>query len=110
MTLNDDPALRIGAFARGTVEVARRTGVAVPVSSLLFAADGCASILVVRDERVEARTSHARPLGQGFTEVRGDLAEGEAVVARAGSFLRDGDRVRAVPPASAKARADAAAR
>ncbi|MBE7247810.1 MAG: efflux RND transporter periplasmic adaptor subunit, partial [Actinomycetospora chiangmaiensis] len=38
--LGDDPALRIGAFARGNVEVARRTGVAVPVSSLLYAADG----------------------------------------------------------------------
>jgi hypothetical protein len=29
-------------------------------------------------------------------EIRAGLAEGEAVVMRAGSFLRDGDRVRAI--------------
>jgi len=54
--LAPDPALRIGAFARGTVEIARREGVSVPVASLIYAADGQASLLVVKDGRVEART------------------------------------------------------
>jgi HlyD family secretion protein len=95
--LGDDPALRIGAFARGSVEVARRTGLAVPVSSLLYAADGRASVLVVKDGRVEARTVAPGLSADGFTELRSGVAAGESVVARAGSFLRDGDRVRAVP-------------
>ena len=99
--LTDDPALRIGAFARGTVEVARREGIAVPISSLLYAADGRASVLVVKDGRVEARTVTAGLSSEGFTEIRSGVASGETIVARAGSFLRDGDRVRAVaPPAS----------
>ncbi|WP_246696748.1 efflux RND transporter periplasmic adaptor subunit [Methylobacterium planeticum] len=110
VSLKDDPALRIGAFARGTVEVARRRGVAVPVSALLFGADGSASILVVRNERVEARRVTPGLSAEGFSEVRGDIAEGDAVVARAGSFLRDGDRVRAVPQAGATVQADAVAR
>ncbi|MEA1831613.1 efflux RND transporter periplasmic adaptor subunit [Methylobacterium durans] len=112
ISLKDDPALRIGAFARGTVEVARRRGIAVPVSSLLFASDGGASVLVVRDGRVEARPVTTGLSAEGFTEVRGTLAADEAVVARAGSFLRDGDRVRAVAPEGTKplAAADAAPR
>jgi HlyD family secretion protein len=110
VSLKDDPALRIGAFARGTVEVARRRGVAVPVSALLFAVDGRASVLVVRDNRVEARKVVPGLSADGFTEVRGDLADGDAVVARAGSFLRDGDRVRAVAPTGVNVQADAAAR
>jgi HlyD family secretion protein len=99
--LADDPVLRIGAFARGTVEVARREGIAVPVSSLLYAADGRASVLVAKDGRVEARTVTTGLSSEGFTEIRSGVAAGETVVARAGSFLRDGDRVRAVPRPSA---------
>ncbi|MCJ2123588.1 efflux RND transporter periplasmic adaptor subunit [Methylobacterium sp. J-077] len=99
--LTDDPALRIGAFARGTVEVARREGIAVPVSSLLYAADGRASVLVAKDGRVEARPVTSGLSSEGYTELRSGVAAGESVVARAGSFLRDGDRVRAVAaPAS----------
>jgi HlyD family secretion protein len=99
--LANDPVLRIGAFARGTVEVARREGIAVPVSSLLYAADGRASVLVAKDGRVEARTVTTGLSSEGFTEIRSGVAAGETVVARAGSFLRDGDRVRAVPRPSA---------
>jgi HlyD family secretion protein len=108
--LGDDPALRIGAFARGSVEVARRTGVAVPVSSLLYAADGQASVLVVRDGRVEARPVTAGLSAEGFTEIRSGVSAGESVVARAGSFLRDGDRVRPVPTTASTPIADAAPR
>ncbi len=101
--LGDDPALRIGAFARGNVEVARRTGIAVPVSSLLYAADGRASVLVVKDGRVEARHRRDGPLRRGLHgDPRSGVAAGESVVARAGSFLRDGDRVRAVPSPAAR--------
>ena len=98
--LDDDPSLRIGAFARGDVEVARRTGVSVPVSSLLYAVDGRASLLVVRDGRVEARAVTPGLSAEGVMEIRAGLAAGESVVVRAGSFLRDGDRVRAVVAAS----------
>ena len=110
IALGDDPALRIGAFGRGTVEVARRTGVAVPVASLLFAADGSAGVLVAKDGRVEARKVVPGLSAAGFSEIRSGLSAGDAVVARAGSFLRDGDRVRAVPPEPVTPLADAAAR
>ncbi|VUD74611.1 hypothetical protein MET9862_05244 [Methylobacterium symbioticum] len=107
IALTDDPRLRIGAFARGTVEMARRRGVAVPVSSLLFAADGRVGVLAVKDGHVEARTVETGLTAGGFAEIRSGLAEDESVVARAGSFLRDGDRVRPVAPDAVKPLADA---
>jgi HlyD family secretion protein len=95
ISLQKDPALRIGSFARGTVEVARRTGVAIPVASILYAADG-PTVLAVVGERVEARRVKTGLTAEGFVEIAEGLKPGEAVVARAGSFLRDGDVIRAV--------------
>ncbi len=109
ISLDPDPALHIGAFARGTVEVARRTGASVPLAAVLYAADGSASVLVVRDGRVEARRVATGLSAEGLTEIRSGLSAGDVVVSRAGSFLRDGDRVRPVPPKTAQAAAQAAA-
>ncbi len=107
IALDPDPRLRIGAFARGNVEIARRRGVTVPVASLLFASDGRVGVLAVRDGRVEARTVQTGLSAEGITEIRSGLAADELVVARAGSFLRDGDRVRPVAPEAVKPLADA---
>ncbi|MDN3590830.1 efflux RND transporter periplasmic adaptor subunit [Methylobacterium adhaesivum] len=103
IALAPDPSLRIGAFARGKVEVARRRGVTVPLSAVLYAADGAASVFVVKDDRAEVRRIEPGLAADGVLEIRSGVAAGEAVVARASSFLRDGDRVRAVQPAQADA-------
>jgi HlyD family secretion protein len=95
ISLEKDPALRIGSFARGTVEVARRTGVAVPAASVLYAADG-PTVLAVLDAKVQARQVKTGLTAEGFVEVAEGLKAGEAVVARAGSFLRDGDVIRPI--------------
>ncbi|GJD50003.1 Multidrug resistance protein MdtA [Methylobacterium crusticola] len=96
--LEADPRLRIGAFARGQVEVARRTGVAVPLAAVVYGPGG-ATVLVVTGERVEARAIRTGLSAEGFIEIRDGVRAGDAVVARAGSFLRDGDRVRPIFPA-----------
>jgi RND family efflux transporter MFP subunit len=96
--LDPDPGLRIGAFARGKVEVARRIGVAVPLSAVLYGADGGASVFIVAGERVEARRIVPGLAADGVLEIRSGVSADEVVVARASSFLRDGDRVRPVIP------------
>ncbi|MCE4225866.1 efflux RND transporter periplasmic adaptor subunit [Methylobacterium sp. C25] len=106
ISLSPDPALHIGAFARGKVEVARRTGVAVPLAAVLYTADGTASVLVAKDGQVRARTVATGLSAEGFTELSSGVSNGEFVVARAGSFLRDGDRIRAVPPKADQASAE----
>lgn len=105
ISLDPDPALRIGAFARGRVEVARREGVAVPLSSVLYRADGAASVLVAAEGRVEARKVVTGLSAGGYLEIRSGVNADEAVVARASSFLRDGDRVRTVRAVAADAAA-----
>ena len=98
VSLDRDATLYVGAFARGRVEVARRTGVSVPLAAVLYAADGSASVLAIVDGKAEARKVETGLSAEGFTELRSGLTAGEMVVARAGSFLRHGDRVRPVPP------------
>ncbi len=100
ISLDPEATLYIGAFARGRVEVARRTGVTVPLAAVLYAADGTASVLSVVDGKVESRKVTTGLSAEGFTEIPSGLSANEMVVARSGSFLRDGDRVRAVAPKS----------
>lgn len=95
--LGADPALRIGSFARGTIATAEGRGLAVPVSAVQYGPAG-ASVLVVVDGKVATRAITTGLSAAGSVEVRSGLVEGDVVVARAGTFLRDGDTVRPVLP------------
>ncbi len=95
--LGDNPALRIGGFARGVVETARSRGIAIPASALLYGQDG-ASVQVIADGVVRTRKVKLGLENGGQVEVREGLAEGDLIVAKSGTFLRDGDGVRAVLP------------
>jgi HlyD family secretion protein len=85
----------LGAFGRGTVEVARSQGVLVPLSSVMFG--NPVTVQVVKDGTVETRTVTPGLRAEGRVEIRQGLAEGEQVVAVSGSFVRNGDKVTAVP-------------
>jgi RND family efflux transporter MFP subunit len=99
VTLGTDPALKLGAFGRGTIEVARGRGLAVPTSAVVFTADGT-TVQVVKGDRVETRPVVTGLRSPQMIEIRQGLADGDIVVARSGSFLRDGDRVRPVKAAT----------
>ncbi len=94
--LGDNPGLRVGAFARGTIETAKGSGLAVPASAILYGADGGALVQVVREGRVETRKIKTGLAAASLVEVKEGLSEGDLVVARSGTFLRDGDAVRPV--------------
>jgi len=103
--LDPDPRLRIGTFVRGTVEIDRRDGVTVPQESVLHGGDRNVSVLVVSAGVVRTREVRTGLEDDVHVEIREGLAEGESVVMRAGSFLRDGDHVRPVVAAQATAAA-----
>jgi HlyD family secretion protein len=84
--------LRFGSFGRGTIEVASRDGVTVPVSAVVTA-EGVSTVQAVDGDVVKTRTVETGLSAGGFIEIVEGLKAGEAVVARAGTFLRDGDRV-----------------
>lgn len=90
-----DPRLRIGSFASGTIETARERGLGVPVSAV-STMGGLSTTLVVDGEKVSTRTIETGLSSGGLIEVVKGLTDGEKVVARAGTFLKDGDIVRPV--------------
>jgi RND family efflux transporter MFP subunit len=94
--LGDDPSLRVGAFARGSIETAAGEGLAVPLAAVLFGSDGPVAQLI-RENRVETRKIRIGLSTGSMIEVRAGLREGDLVVARSGTFLRDGDLVRPIP-------------
>lgn len=93
--LGDNRALRVGAFGRGTIETAKSNGLAVPVSAVVYNLDST-TVQVVANGIVETRRIKAGLSADGLVEVRDGLAEGDLVVTRAGTFLRNGDTVRPV--------------
>jgi RND family efflux transporter MFP subunit len=93
--IGDNPTLRIGAFARGLIETARGRGLSVPASAILYNADG-ASVQIVQGGKVATRRVKLGLAAGGVAEVREGLVEGDLVVAKSGTFLRDGDLVRPV--------------
>ena len=99
-SLGDNPALRIGSFARGSVATRTSNGLTVPTTAVLWGQDG-ASVMLVRDTRVLTRkVSTGLDTGERIEIVSG-LSDGDVVVAKAGTFLRDGDQVTPVPVAIA---------
>ena len=93
--VGSDSRLRAGAFGSATVQIGQRCAPAIPLSAVLYGPGG-AVVQVARGGRIETRRVLVGLLDKDQAEVREGLAEGETVVARAGAFLRDGDRVRAV--------------
>jgi RND family efflux transporter MFP subunit len=91
--IGSDPRLRVGAFGRGQIVIAQSCNVAIPLSAVLYSQD-TAVVAVVRNDRVETRQVVVGHLAEGEAEVREGLAEGDLVVAKAGAFFREGDRVR----------------
>jgi HlyD family secretion protein len=95
--LGSDPALRTGAFARGVIETATGNGLAVPQSAILYS-DAGASVQVVANGKVTTRRIETGLMAGQRVEVRSGLKLGDIVVAKAGTFLRDGDSVRSILP------------
>ncbi len=90
--LGDRPELRVGTFARGEVETARGHGLAVPTSAVLYGESG-PTVQLVNESRIETRPVVLGLVSGGLIEVRKGLDEGDLIVAKSGTFLRDGDAV-----------------
>lgn len=93
VSLPADQGLRVGAFARGTVEVAHSEGLVLPVTAVTDE-DGVPTVQVVKDGVVDTRKVKTGLTDAGLIEVKDGVAEGELVVSKAGTFLRGGDKVK----------------
>jgi RND family efflux transporter MFP subunit len=93
LSLSADPTLRIGMFARASIDAKRSCGVAIPRSAVDHLA-----VQVVNKDIVETRHVRVGLTSDTAVEILEGLKVGETVVADAGTSLHDGDRVKAIFP------------
>jgi multidrug efflux pump subunit AcrA (membrane-fusion protein) len=95
IAIDDVPALRVGTFARATIDAKRSCSVSVPKSAVLHRTNGT-SVQVIKGGVVETRSVHVGLYSDVDAEIREGLAAGDVIVATSGNSLRDGDQVKPV--------------
>jgi multidrug efflux pump subunit AcrA (membrane-fusion protein) len=93
LSLSADPTLKIGMFARASIDAKRSCGVAIPRSAVDHL-----EVQVVNGDVVETRHVRVGLTSDTAVEILEGLKVGETVVADAGTSLHDGDRVKALFP------------
>ena len=91
LSLSADPTLKIGMFARASIDAKRSCGVAIPRSAVDHL-----EVQVVNGDVVETRHVRVGLTSDTAVEILEGLKVGETVVADAGTSLHDGDRVKAI--------------
>ena len=93
----DDPdALRSGMFVEAEIVVAEHDSLSVPVTAV-GSDNGDVTVMRVKDGVVARTVITTGIRDNGFIEVLSGLEPGDQVVAKAGSFVRAGDRINPVP-------------
>ena len=91
ISLANNPALKIGTFARASIDARRSCGVSVPRTAIDHL-----TVQVVKENTVEMRRVRVGLVSDTSTEILEGLEVGEIVVADAGSSLHDGDRIKTI--------------
>ena len=87
--------LPVNTSGRALIKTGQSCGVAVPLTAIQYSAAGTV-VQVVKRHRIETKRVETGLMSGGSIEIRDGLNEGEDIVARAGSLLREGDLVRPV--------------
>ena len=89
ISLNNNPSLKVGMFARANIDAKRSCGVAVPRTAI-----DRLTVQVVKENTVETRRVRVGLTSDTSIEILEGLDVGEIVVADAGTSLHDGDRIK----------------
>ena len=92
----DNTRIPLGTFGRARISLAAAEGVALPLTAVTFSDNG-PTVQIIKDNKVEVRKVMTGLVGPDDIEITSGVAPGEIFVARAGSFVRDGDAVTPVP-------------
>jgi HlyD family secretion protein len=92
----DDVRIALGTFGRARISVAAAEGVALPLTAVTFGDSG-PTVQIVKDNKIQVRKVITGLVGTDNIEITSGVQSGEIFVARAGSFVRDGDAVTPVP-------------
>ncbi len=89
ISITSNPSLKVGIFARASIDAKRSCGVAVPRTAIDHL-----TVQVVKGNTVETRRVRVGLVSDTNTEILDGLEVGETVVADAGSSLHDGDQIK----------------
>ena len=94
ISLKPDPALRPGAFARGTVSVGKAMRPVVPQTAVLTDTGGSYVFVVNAKSHAERRAVRVADTSDQGVTIASGLNGSERVVTTAAGFLRDGEEVK----------------
>ena len=89
ISLTNNPSLKVGMFARASIDARRSCGVAIPRTAIDHL-----TVQVVKGNTVETRNVRVGLVSDSSIEILEGLDVGEIVVADAGSSLHDGDQIK----------------
>ena len=89
ISMSYNPSLKVGMFARASIDAKRSCGVAVPRTAIDHL-----TVQVVKGNTVETRNVRVGLVSDTSIEILEGLDVGEIVVADAGSSLHDGDQIK----------------
>jgi HlyD family secretion protein len=101
IVIDDESGARAGMYASAEIVVTETSALALPLSAVITGRDG-SSARKVEDNVVKQVKIETGIQDGGFVQVVSGLEAGDLVVAKAGAFVRDGDKIAPVPaePAS----------
>jgi HlyD family secretion protein len=94
----DSTQVRSGMFVEATILVSERKALAVPVTAL-GSYQGKAAVMLIEDGTAKRQFVSTGVRDGGWVEITEGLSLGQTIVTKAGSFVRDGDRITPVPEA-----------
>jgi RND family efflux transporter, MFP subunit len=95
IAIDEDDAARSGMYARAQIVVKETTAVALPLSSITTDRNGTFA-RKVEDGVVKQTPIEIGVEDGGYVEIVSGLKQGDIVVAKAGAFVGDGDRINPV--------------
>ena len=91
LSFASNPGLRVGTFARASIDARRSCGVSIPRSAIDHL-----KVQVVKGSAIETRTVRVGLTSETATEITEGVDVGDLVVADSGTSLHDGDQVRTI--------------
>lgn len=99
IALDDDASARAGMYGSAAITVSEAAGIALPLSAITTE-QGMTTVRKVSDGTVQMVEIKTGIQDGAFIQVTEGLTEGDKVVAKAGVFVRDGDRINPVEETS----------
>ena len=99
ISLDSPDQIRAGMFAEADILVASHTAIAVPVTAVGSEGDET-TVMTVKDGVVHRTVITTGIRDGGWVEVLSGLAEGDEIVAKAGAFVTDGDKINPISTAA----------